>query len=105
MTMTNDIPDQSPAEVSEPKEMVLAERLDSKAAKDLLASLLAQTGAPLRLDASRVQSLGALCAGILLSAAKTWKDAGLPFALACPSERFRADLALMGLTETRFEEI
>ncbi|MCP9483218.1 STAS domain-containing protein [Shimia sp. CNT1-13L.2] len=102
--MTKDTSDRSVADISEPKAMVLAERLDSKAADDLLAALLAHMGGPISLDASRVQSLGALCAGILLSAAKTWKDAGLPFALANLSERCRADLALMGLTETRFEE-
>jgi chemotaxis protein CheX len=103
--MTKDTSDRSVVDISEPKPMVLAERLDSKAADDLLEALLAQMGTPVRLDASRVQSLGALCAGILLSAAKTWQDAGLPFALASPSERFCADLALMGLSETRFEEL
>lgn len=86
-------------------ETVLPERLDSKAAKDLSASLVTQMGRPLTVDAGRVQSLGALCAGILLSAAKTWKQAEVPFALAHPSPRFCKDLAQMGLTETCFEDI
>ncbi len=74
----------------------LAEILDSNAAAELASDLLARRGAPLTLDASRVQKLGGLCLQVLLAARASWALDKIPFALSIPSAAFRESLTQFG---------
>lgn len=78
------MPPQAEAAVIElPKAMNLT------AAAPLAERLLGLHGAPVVLDASRVERLGGLCLQVLLSASLTWAGAGVPFVIANPSPGFQ----------------
>jgi chemotaxis protein CheX len=70
--------------------------LDLRAATPLKDSLDGLAGAPLDLDASKVERLGGLCLQILLAASAAWGGAGHGFRTINASEAFRDDLRLMG---------
>lgn len=77
-------------------QMTLPETMDLKAAAGLKASILAQRGSPLELDASGVRRLGGLCLQVLLAAASTWRTDGQSFSLTTPSESFAEAIRLFG---------
>lgn len=68
--------------------MKLAANLDLGAAAPLRQSLLDARGAPIALDASDVERIGALCLQILLSARATWGLDGHEFRIVGPSPGF-----------------
>lgn len=76
--------------------MQLPESLDVNAAEQLKADFLARRGAPLALDASRVERLGGLCLQVILSAAATWADDGQAFSIADVSPSFEDSARAMG---------
>lgn len=78
--------------------LLLEDKLDVTRAKSLLAALLERRGAPVVVDASAVEHMGAQCAQVLLSARRTWQDAGHDFRFAQPSEAFAEGARLLGLT-------
>lgn len=75
----------------------LDDKLDVTKAKPLAAALVERRGSPVVLDASAVQHLGAQCAQVLLSARRSWADAGHEFRFAEPSEAFADGARLLGL--------
>jgi len=75
----------------------LPQKLDSDAADDLLQSLRSMTRQSIEIDASNVSALGALCAQVLLSAARQWALDGYSFKIILPSKVFLDDMTLLGL--------
>lgn len=84
------------------KTYMLLEVLDIKAALPLAEGLLAQRGAELMIDASRVERLGAQSLQILLSAVSTWHADGLSIEFIEPSESFIQSLELFGIDPESF---
>jgi chemotaxis protein CheX len=70
----------------------LPPRLLPQDAAPLRASLLALRGRPLDLDASAVAQLATPCVQVLLAAARSWREDGLPLRLAAPSAEMLAVL-------------
>jgi len=77
--------------------IALAAVLDYPAAADLAGVLLEHRREAVRLDASGVRHLGALCLQVLLSAAGTWRVDAISFSVEDPSPGFSEDLARMGV--------
>lgn len=84
-------PDATPGTFSLPA------RLDTDAAPDLRAALLARRGAALSVDAGAVTRLGGLCLTVLASAARSWDSDGHPWQITAPSEGFLTGCARLGL--------
>ena len=80
----------------DPTPLALAEALDMRAAGPLLQEVLARRGAPLELDASKVERLGGQCLQVLLAAHAAWTAEGHAFQLSNPSTAFKDGCALMG---------
>ncbi|WP_279483723.1 STAS domain-containing protein [Aureimonas sp. SK2] len=78
-------------------EVTLSPVLDVRAAKPLHAELLAARGDTIIVDASNVERIGAQCAAVLLSAARSWDHDGQEFSLVKPSAGFIKGLELMGI--------
>ncbi|WP_168222984.1 STAS domain-containing protein [Oceanicola sp. D3] len=76
----------------------LPARLDLPAAAPLRDELLGHAGKPLVLDASACESLGTPGLQVLLSAAKSWREAGVSLSVDALSEECAAQLAIFGLT-------
>ncbi len=85
-----------------PRVIELPQRLDLPAAAPLAAALMKRVGAPLTLDASRVERLGASCTQVLLAAVRSWGAEGDALALRHPSPGFLEDLKLLGLDPGAF---
>ncbi len=81
----------------EQKGLKLAAVLDLNEASNLKANILAMRGAPLTIDASGVERLGAQCAQVLLAAAKAWEVDKHPFSFGKASEAFLKTLQLIGV--------
>ncbi|MEZ5686273.1 MAG: STAS domain-containing protein [Paracoccaceae bacterium] len=77
--------------------LTLAPRLDLSQARPLADALRQHRGAPLELDASAVQHLGALGLQALLCAARDWRVQGLPLTITQSNETFDTALAQMGV--------
>ncbi len=84
------------------KTYALSEVLDLKAALPLAEGLLAQRGAELMIDASRVERLGGQSLQILLSAISTWHADGYSIEFVDPSEPFMQGLELFGIDPKSF---
>lgn len=87
-------------------QITLDSKLASRAAPELYAQLSAHRSNTIVLDASKVEQVGVLSMQILVSAAKTWSEAGVDFEVVEPSTAFResaetigVDLALLGVKE------
>ncbi len=76
--------------------------MDLRAAAPLKTDIDAHKGAPLDLDASQVERLGALCAQILIAAAAAWRSGDLSFRVLNASDAFRDDVARIGATQHVF---
>jgi chemotaxis protein CheX len=72
--------------------------LDLKAAAALAACLAALRGAPLAIDASRVERLGGQCLQVLLAAAQSWRADTAALTLRAPTPAFVDGLRLLGVT-------
>lgn len=83
--------------------LTLPVRLDLPAARGLAADLRARAGAPLLLDASRVEVLGGLCLQLLLAARQTWARTGVPLAVGARSAAFDRALAQFGVAPAQLE--
>lgn len=79
-----------------PKVLRLTEVLDLKAAVPLRGALMEARGAPVQIDASKVQRVGGLCLQVLMSARQTWILDGAPLRIVNPSTEFTDGLALFG---------
>lgn len=71
--------------------------LDLNEASALHGKLMSLRGTPLSVDASDVERVGALCAQVLMSGAKSWQEDGKPFAFAGASEAFDKTMKLIGV--------
>ena len=76
--------------------LLLGSVLDLKAAAPLKASLLEHRGEDVRIDASAVQRLGALCLQLLLAAKRTWAEEGHAFDIQPRSDAFDDGVRLFG---------
>jgi chemotaxis protein CheX len=70
--------------------------LDLTAAAPLKAEFGALRGKPIRVDATDVDRVGALCLQVLLSAHSTWTSDGVPFSLGATSSAFEEGLDTLG---------
>ena len=75
---------------------VLPAVLDLKEAGPLAALLLTRRGAPLVLDGSCVERVGAQCLQVLLAARQTWEADQQSFQIATPSAAFTEAVAAFG---------
>ncbi|HKT53921.1 MAG TPA: STAS domain-containing protein [Caulobacteraceae bacterium] len=85
-----------------PVEITLQAILDLTAARSLAGELLARRGAPLSLDASKVERLGALCLQVLLSARVTWMRDGQPLTIKDVSPAFEDQFQRFGANAHAF---
>jgi chemotaxis protein CheX len=76
----------------------LAPMLDLRAAKPLADRLLALRGSSVKLDASRVEKLGAQCVQVMISATRTWEADGSDIEVVQASPAFLAAMRVMGLS-------
>lgn len=72
--------------------------LELTAAGPLKTELMSLRGRAVRVDASEVDRVGALCLQVLLSARATWVADGASFTLGETSPAFDAGLATLGAT-------
>lgn len=70
--------------------------LDYRAAAPLRDAFLERRGAPVRVDASHVEQMGALCLQVLIAARRAWSHDGVPFDFTARSEAFDASVAAFG---------
>jgi chemotaxis protein CheX len=80
------------------KRLSLAESLGPAEATELADKLRTLRGAALEIEAHSVRRLGGLCVQVLLSAAATWRQDGLPLRLVEASPEFEESLRLLGLS-------
>jgi chemotaxis protein CheX len=78
--------------------LALSETLDLRAAGPLAASLLAARGGAIKLDASRVRSIGAQCMQVIFSARQTWDRDGQSLTIVNPTADFLDALTVAGLS-------
>lgn len=78
-------------------DITLPPKADTAAAPLLLAELQALQGKPCRIDASMCRSIGALCASILLSALRSWRQENCEF-IILEAKNLTSDLALLGMS-------
>lgn len=81
--------------------VLLPARLDSAAAVQLAHDLRYREGAPVTLDASQVELLGARALQTLIVAAGAWRAAGASFSVVNLSDAVRGQIATLGLSDTR----
>lgn len=79
-------------------EISLPEALDLRAAHPLALALLAARGGPLKLDGSKVESIGAQCMQVIVSARQTWERDAVPLTLTNPTEDLLDAFAVAGLS-------
>ncbi|MCD2183459.1 STAS domain-containing protein [Rhizobium sp. GN54] len=79
------------------KSLSLAPVLDLNEATALRDKLLALKGSDLAIDASAVERVGALCAQVLMAAAKTWEADKRSYTFAKASEPFLKTMQLIGV--------
>lgn len=79
------------------KSLKLAAVLDLNEASNLKANILSLRGAPLSIDASGVERVGAQCVQVLMAAAKAWEADKHPFSFEKASEAFIKTLQLIGV--------
>jgi chemotaxis protein CheX len=77
--------------------------LDLTAAGPLASELLARRGAPLMIDGSAVQRVGAQCVQVLLAAKNAWVADGQYFSVEAPSEALTETLAALGAADLVFQ--
>lgn len=70
--------------------------LDLTAAAPLKAEFGALRGKPIRVDATDVDRVGALCLQVLMSAHSTWTSDGVAFSLGTTSTAFEEGLDTLG---------
>ena len=85
-----------------PRVIELPENLDMPVAAPLAEAFGKLVSAPVEIDASRVNRLGASCLQVMLAAARTWNLEGDALSLKNPSPRFLEDLGLLGLEPGAF---
>ena len=71
--------------------------LDLNEASALHGKLMTLRGAPLSVDASEVERIGALCAQVLMAGAKSWEEDSKPFGFARVSDAFDKTMKLIGV--------
>lgn len=80
-----------------PSALKLAAALDFRAAAPLRNELIALRGRPVEIDGGEVERIGAQCVQVLVSAARTWADDGVAFAIVRRSEEMVSALRYMGV--------
>ena len=80
-----------------PKSLSLAPVLDLNEAIALREKLMALKGSDLSIDASAVERVGALCAQVLMSAARTWEVDKRAYSFSSASEPFLKTMQVIGV--------
>lgn len=75
----------------------LPDKIDVAGARALSETLLARRGAPVTIDASAVQKIGALAVEVLLSGARQWSEDGHPFRVIEASDALTGALQGLGI--------
>ncbi|BCH57997.1 STAS domain-containing protein [Agrobacterium vitis] len=78
-------------------QLKLASVLDLNEASQLKDKLLSMRGGAIEIDASGVERMGALCAQVLVSGAKTWEEDQKTFSIKQASDAFTKTIQLLGL--------
>ena len=86
------------------KTLTLPERLDSGAAPVLYQDLSQHLGQDVTLDAAALRHLGTLCTQVLLSAARTWRNAGAHFTCTSLGPEASAQLSLLGVSPSQLTD-
>lgn len=81
----------------------LPARLDLTEARPLALALQERVGGPLRLDASEVEHLGALCLQLLIAASQRWRADDHEFEITPRSDAFTEALISFGLSQPALE--
>lgn len=76
----------------------LAKVLDLNEASALHGKLMAMRGKEVKIDASKVERVGALGVQVLMAAQKTWERDQLPFKFSNVSDAFAKTVQLLGVT-------
>jgi anti-anti-sigma regulatory factor len=82
-----------------PDPMMLPEQLDTVAAGPLLDAFRSRIGQPLTIDASAVVRASTPALQVILAAARTWREANQPMAIASPSPTFMSAVTLLGIAD------
>jgi chemotaxis protein CheX len=86
-------------------EINLPKALDLRAASPLANSLLSSRGGAMRLDASQVETVGAQCLQVILSARQTWERDGVPLTIVNPTTALLSAFADAGLNTEGLIEV
>lgn len=78
--------------------LILEPVLDLRAAAPLRDAFLERRGAPVVVDASKVEQMGGLCLQVLIAARNAWAHDHTPFSLSPRSPSFDAALGAFGAT-------
>ena len=84
--------------------IIAGKRLNHAGAVQLHASLLAQIGNDIRIDAGNVEALGTAGLQLLLAAQKAWRDEGHAFSVQPQSDIFVSSLGIAGVAADLFIE-
>jgi chemotaxis protein CheX len=79
-----------------PSHLILPVKADTAAARGLLEKIRNLQGGALQIDAQNCQTVGALCANILVAAQQSWRRSGHEFKIKGSSE-ITNDLQLLGV--------
>lgn len=85
------------AKKSDIKELSLAKVLDLNEATVLHGKLMAMRGSDVRIDASAVERVGALCVQVLMAGAKSWERDNCSYQFSKTSDAFSKTMQLIGV--------
>jgi len=83
--------------------MTLPASLPGETAAHMADVILAARSNPLRFDASAVQRIDTTCIQVLLSAARLWREDGMPMNFTGDSPILEGNLNTLGLTAAELE--
>jgi chemotaxis protein CheX len=86
-------------------EINLPKALDLRAASPLANALLSSRGGAMRLDASQVETVGAQCLQVILSARQTWERDGVPLTIVNATTALLSAFADAGLNTEGLIEV
>lgn len=83
--------------------MTLPASLPGETAVHMADAILAARSNPLRFDASAVERIDTTCIQVLLSAARLWREDGMPMSFTGDSPILEGNLSTLGLTAAELE--
>ncbi len=95
---------EDPADTAKVNVVKLPAHLDLSAGEEIAEVLEHLRGLPVNIQADEVSHLGGIFLQLLIGAQKQWLKDEAPFSLTAPSEAFQKGMALLGVSESLFEE-